>query len=95
MQPRDVMYVCPPPTPERLRMDRPLAVGFGMVTVYLDGVAMWDGDDETVTVAMAEEWATNNPGHWRIRFLAALSDATYQRFGPEDWQLVDRGEGFA
>ena len=70
-------------------------VGFGWVTVTRDGDMYWSGEDETVFMRDVEQWATNNPGDWRVKFDTPLSDQTYQRYGIENWVLVDKGMGFA
>lgn len=44
----------------------------------------------------AEKLAAADPDHdWRIHIHAAMSDRTYQRQGPNNWVLVEQGEGFA
>jgi hypothetical protein len=95
MQPRDVEYICPPPSPAWLSMESRCAVGFGIVTVTLDGERIWSGDDERMSVRHFEDMARKRPGLWRIKFEAPLSDATYERRDNNKWELVERGQGFA
>lgn len=76
-------------------MDRICAVGFGQVTVTRDDLTVWQGDDETRTLAEFEALAQETPGDWRIRFLAPSAEVLYQRQGYTKWVLTFRGMGFA
>lgn len=54
-----------------------------------DETDFWSGAD-------AEAVAAADPDHdWRITKNAPLYDVTYQRHGPGQWVLIERGEGFA
>ena len=84
------------PQPVVIHLLAPLCVGFGSVSVTRDGAHVWDGDDEEMLVANAEQWASEDPDHdWRIFFFGPLSDAEYQRHGAGEWVLVKKGPGFA
>ncbi len=93
------IFVCPPTAPELFPADGIVAVGFGSASVLRDGVAVWQeqgADQEDMTGAMAEAMAAADPAHdWRISLYAPLSSAVYQRQGPGQWVLIERGEGFA
>ena len=79
-----------------IEMDAPLCVGCGCVIVTKDGSMVWGGDDEAVTMAQAEQWASADPDHdWRVAFDGPLNNATYQRHGAGQWVLVEKGRGFA
>lgn len=84
------------PQPIAIRMDYPLCVGLGSVEVAKDGAAVWVGDDETMLMAHAEQWAAADPDHdWRVFFDGPLSNAVYQRHAAGQWVLIDKGRGFA
>jgi hypothetical protein len=56
----------------------------------------WPEEEPCPTGADAEALASADPDHdWRIILHAPLSDRTYQRHGPQNWVLVEQGEGFA
>ena len=79
-----------------LKMHTRLAVGFGVVCVTRDGTKIWSGDDEKATLMRFENLARKAPDHdWRILFVSAMSDRTYQRQGKNCWVLVEKGQGFA
>lgn len=87
-------YTCGP-RPMTLSMDRALDMGFGWVTVIWNGQVYWSGNDETVFMREVEGWAVRLPGDWRVKFDGPLSDQMYQRYGIENWVLVENGMGFA
>jgi hypothetical protein len=79
-----------------------IAVGFGSASVTRDGVEVWSepvgdySEDDIWTGADAEKAAAADPDHdWRISKYASLYDAVYQRHGPGQWVLIERGDGFA
>lgn len=86
------------PRPDSLAMEDWIAVGFGDAALYCDGkrIIGEEPSGECPTVKDAEEIAAKDPDHdWRIRLEAPLSDRTYQRHGPGEWNLIKQGMGFA
>ena len=81
--------------PVGLALEAILAVGFGFVNVTRDGVPIWCGDDEDMTLHQFENQATREPGDWRVRFEGPMSERLYQRHGDGLWVLVFQGHGFA
>jgi hypothetical protein len=79
-----------------------IAVGFGSANVTKDGECVYDENQamhfrqNLWTGADAEKAASADPDHdWRIRKIAPLYEAEYQRQGEKHWVLVSKGEGFA
>ena len=89
------------PRPAQFPPDGVIAVGFGYAALHKDGTPIWSElndvtDDELMTGADAEVLAARDPDHdWRIVLDGPLSSRTYQRHGPGQWILVEKGEGFA
>lgn len=88
-----------PPIPATLPLDCWIAVGFGGAGVSRDGASVWNySEHEEVawTVADAEAVAAADPNHdWRIAYYGPLHEEVYQRHGPREWVLIEKGEGFA
>lgn len=86
-------------------MDGMIAVGFGSAGISRDGLTVVDGEERAATAtswedfargADAEALAAADPDHdWRIFLHGPLSDRVYQRHAPEQWVLIERGQGFA
>ena len=79
-----------------------IAVGFGQASVTRDVAVVYsepvgDYDEADIwTGADAEKAAASDPDHdWRIIKYAPLYNAVYQRHGPGQWVLIERGMGFA
>lgn len=81
--------------PLSIKMNRPLAVGFGNVGVTYNGKHVWSGDDISVTIMRFENMARKKPGDWRVQFDAPMWSGTYQRHGRNQWNLIEKGLGFA
>ena len=83
---------------EHLHADSIVAVGFGSAGYSRDGITLFQeqDSDDFVTVEDVEKIAEADPDHdWRIFKHAPLYDAVYQRQGPMEWVLIEKGEGFA
>ena len=94
--PKSPVFICPPPNPRRISVKRTvLCVGFGVVIVTRDDEVVWLGDDKRVYLYRFELYARREPGVWRVRFHGPLVSALYERMGPNDWRLTERGDGFA
>jgi hypothetical protein len=86
-----------------IHMGNQIVVGFGDAGYSKDGHYLWtesefdhDSNEPAPTVADVEKLAAADPDHdWRIYFFAPLSEAEYQRQGPNKWVLVRSGKGFA
>lgn len=84
-------------------MDKPIAIGFGVATITKDGLSVYsEGDEESNIMCClptgedAEAFASEDPDHdWRITIFGPLYEVYYQRQGPKEWVLYDRGAGFA
>ncbi len=94
--------ICPPPSPQTCPFDAVLAVGFGSVDVKRNGVLVWTGDDECVTLEGFEDAAScdkDPESKWTVTFDAPMASAVYERrkdeCGGVSWVLVKRGAGFA
>lgn len=87
----------------KLDMRRELCVGFGCVSVVLDGVTVYAEpilddwlDARLWTVYDAEFRARiNNTKDARIVWDGPLWGGTYQRQGEYNWILIEQNEGFA
>jgi len=85
-------------------MDRPLAVGFGDVTVTKNGKYLYsemsyrrkNGDpSEYPTAQYAEDMAAKEPDEdWRVVFDGPMHGESYQRQNGK-WVLIDSNRGFA
>lgn len=89
------------PQPVTLPLDAYMSVGFGSCTVSEDGIGIYDEGqvsdlEDAPRLQKFEDMAKADPDHdWRCAFYGALSEAEYQRHGPENWVLIRKGEGFA
>ena len=85
-----------PPKPQSLPIDTILGVGFGEVVVTKDKEVIWCGDSEKVRLSRFEKRACKKPRYdWRVKFIAPLYEATYQRHRKGKWVLIEKGIGFA
>jgi len=92
-------HICSPVTPV-LKMERPLAVGFGSChaskgdeSVYVEAEVQ---DGNYPTAQDIEEMAMKDPDHdWRISFYTPMHEEVYQRQGDGFWVIVESGPGFA
>jgi hypothetical protein len=80
--------------------NREIAVGFGSAYVTCDGETVWSESPEQEhnlwTFASAEQLAQLFPdSDWRIHLIAPLYEEHWKRIGFKNWELYDRGEGFA
>lgn len=92
------------PQPTLLPMDALVAVGLGDAQVmkndecvYSEAMASHDhqSDDDCV-VSRFEKMAAADPDNdWRIHYYGPLSEASFQRQGPERWVLYHKADGFA
>ena len=85
-----------------LKMNRRVAVGFGMAGVTKDGAEMWsepNGDyswHDLPTLQTFENMARKDPDHdWRAFMFGPLHGEEYQRHGRNLWVLVKEEDGFA
>lgn len=87
--------VCGTCGPARATLEADASLDAGeMVTVTCDGSVMWQDGDDPACVSDVDRWASKTGGDWRIHFLYALRDLTYQR-QPQGWVLVAQGPGYA
>jgi len=90
------MFMCPPGARKKIPVrGTHLAVGFGLVTVTLNGVSIWSGDDERVSLYKFERLARKYPGKWEVYFHGPLQGKRYLRTALNTWELTDTDEGFA
>lgn len=81
-----------------LPMEKMLAVGFGDVTVEMDGKHVYSENsvDEFWTTQDAENKALENPdADWRIHFYGPLWGGSFQRQSKGHWILYREDMGFA
>lgn len=85
-----------------LPMTAVIAVGFGCANLTKGNEVIYDEQDtdeesgDYMTVEQAEALAAADPKHdWRIHLVAPMSERHYQRQGPEQWVLYEKGMGFA
>lgn len=83
-------------------LDGMLGVGFGNCDVTRDGRPVWweeansDSDEPMPTLQRFEDMAAADPDHdWRVSYVAPLWSGSWQRHGVGEWNLIDRGMGFA
>lgn len=91
-----------PDRPNMLPLEAMLGVGFGQCLVVKGDEVVWsepyndEGEEDLPRLARFETMALNDPDHdWRAIFDAPLWSGTWQRHGPGEWLLIERGEGFA
>lgn len=76
-----------------------LGVGFGMCVVTKDGMSVWEENsevDDYPALQEFEDMASQDPDHdWRVVYDAPMWSGTWQRQGDGEWNLIERGIGFA
>lgn len=87
------------PVATKLSNDTICCVGFGVVSLIIDDVTVWSGDDENMTVKKLKAiyWQQIKKGRCiELDFFGPLQGKTYEMDKETgDWILIRQNQGFA